>query len=459
MTHDANKPTATATGAVAASGAGGRRHARVAARTVIRSARRCGAGACLAVVVGLVGAGGAVAVDDPSDGGLWYFSATGMDAIHQTTQGKGITIAVLDSQVNPAAPDLAGADITVHEPSYCAATPGGPALPAASTDVTAVHATGMDGVILGTRVGVNGRPGQRGIAPQASIRNYTTTYERGEIPMCESPAELAGKSGMASAIDQAVADGADIISMSISGRDDAQAFDAIGRALHAGVILVAAGPHGSGTTMKFPASANGVVAVESADPSFALTPETTTSPLLTVVAPGEHFLVVNDDWVSYVTASGSSNATAYTSAALALVWSAFPTATANQVLQSLVRNTDGTDHALQRDDSWGYGVVNVRQMLSHDPTAYPDINPLLRADGKPSTAQILGDGTTAPTTDAATGAGTGGSTASGARPGVSSALLVGGGIVLVVVLLIAAGVVVALVVGRRRRIGPGVPER
>ena len=459
MTHDANKPTAPATGAVTASGAGGRRHARVAARTVIRSARRCGAGACLAVVVGLVGAGGAVAVDDPSDGSLWYFTATGMDAIHQTTQGKGITIAVLDSQVNPAAPDLVGADITVHEPSYCAATPGGPALPAASTDVTAMHGTGMDGVVVGTGTGVGGRPGQRGIAPRATIRNYTTIYEPDGMSGCYLPSELTGKSGMALAIDQAVADGVDIISMSNTFADSDPIFDAIGRALKAGVILVAAAPHEGGVVVKSPAKANGVVAVESVDPSFALTLETTTSPLLTVVAPGEHFLVVNDDWVSYVTASGSSNATAYTSAALALVWSAFPTATANQVLQSLVRNTDGTDHALQRDDSWGYGVVNVRQMLSHDPTAYPDINPLLRADGKPSNAQILGEGTTAPTTDATTGAGAGGSTAKGTRAGVSSALLVGGGIVLVVVLLIAAGVVVALVVGRRRRIGPGVPER
>ena len=425
-----------------------------------RGWRSAAASLTVATSIALAGAGGAAAADDPSDGGLWYYTATGMDTIHQTTQGKGITIAVLDDQVNPAAPDLVGTNITVHEPSYCAATNGGPALPTVSTGSAARHGTEMDGIIVGTGVGLPGQPGQRGIAPQATIHHYAITYVPDEVPSCKPSAELAGKSGMASAIDQAVADGADIINMSNTFPDNDQNFDAIGRALNAGVILVAAGPHEGGTSMKSPANANGVVAVESVDPTFALTPKTTTSPLLTVVAPGESIRGISPGWTTYSVTDGSSNATAYTSAALALVWSAYPKATANQILQTLIRNTNGTDHALGRDDSWGYGLVNVRQMLEHDPTQYPDTNPLLRDGAKPSTAQILATATptSAPTTDATTGAATGDTTADSTHSGTSTAVLVGGGIVLaVLLLLVVGGIILAIVLTRRRSTPPGTP--
>ena len=424
--------------------------------------RGAAASLTVATAIALAGAGGAAAAD-PSDGGLWYYTATGMDTIHQTTKGKGITIAVLDSPVNPAAPDLVGADITVHEPSYCAATKGGPALPATSSDPTALHGSGMDGIIVGTGAGINGQPGQRGIAPQATIHHYAIGYELDGADGCRPSAELAGKSGRAAAIDQAVADGADIISVSYHRTaDEDEGFDAIGRALKAGVILVASAPHDGGTTIFYPASANGVVAVESIDPTGALAPETTTSPLLTVVAPGEHFREIDTGWASYAMFSGSSNATAYTSAALALVWSAYPKATANQILQTLIRNTNGTDHPLKRDDSGGYGLVNVRQMLEHDPTQYPDTNPLLRDGAKPSTSQILATPTTAPTADASTGAATRDTTADGTddgpSTGVPTALLVGGGIVLaVLLLLVIGGIVLAIVLTRRRSAPPTAP--
>jgi len=416
------------------------------------------AAACLVVasMFALAGAGGAAAVDDPTDGGLWYYTTTGMEKIHQTTQGKGITIAVLDSQVNPAAPDLVGADITVHEPAYCAATDGGPALPAASTDATAPHGTGMDGIIVGTGAGFNDEPGQRGIAPQATIRHYTITYMPGEVDACHSSAELDGQSGRAAAIDQAVADGANIISMSNHGPDDDRDFDAIGRALKAGLILVASAPHKGGTIIYSPANANGVVAVESSDPLDALTPENTTSPLLTVVAPGEKYREITDNWKTYAYFGGSSNATAYTSAALALVWSAYPKATGNQILQCLIRNTGGADHPLGRDDSWGYGLVNVRHMLANDPTQYPDTNPLLREGAKPGTAQILG---TAPSSAPSASTPSEGIAPGGKSSEITPAMPIGGAIALVALVVLVGGIALAVVLTRRRGAPPGVPGR
>ena len=109
-----------------------------------------------------------------------------------------------------------------------------------------------------------------------------------------------------------------------------------------------------------------------------------------VVAPGEKVRTFTDEFDGYRLANGSSSATAYTAGALALVWSAYPEATGNQILQTLVRNTDGEDHELYWDEHYGYGVVNVRHMLDHDPTTYPDVNPLLvdNPGAVPSIAEV-----------------------------------------------------------------------
>ena len=191
--------------------------------------------------------------------------------------------------------------------------------------------------------------------------------------------------------------------------------------------------------------------MESIGPDGQLAPENNTDPRLTVTAPGEYYamLVAEEDWTVYRYTTGSSNATAFTSGALALVWSAYPAATANQMIQTLIRNTDTTDHELGRDDAWGYGAVNVRHMLEHDPTTYPDENPLLTDD--PS---VLPEHRRDP------GYHHGGSPADPGprRPpppptpaadpdGGTSTLLVVGGIL---VLLVVAGIVVGVVIARRR---------
>lgn len=106
--------------------------------------------------------------------------------------------------------------------------------------------------------------------------------------------------------------------------------------------------------------------------------------------------------------TGSSNATAYTAGALALLWSLYPDATGGQLLQALVHTTDGrVSETPTQDAEWGYGTVSPRALLSVDPTTYPDENPFLLAgdDAAPSMDEVLGTpGESAPAEPADAGA-------------------------------------------------------
>jgi len=391
----------------------------------------------------------ASAADDPTEGGLWYLSVTGATAAHEQTTGSGIIVAVLDGPINPNAPALVGAPLATLPEGFCDNADGTP-MPGVGTTEASEHASNMVAMIIGTGAGAGGVPGVRGVAPGATVRHYAAV--NAETEMC-----FGSKSG--SAMDRAIADGAKIISMSSSSpvkRSDNLA--EVARAERAGAIVVAASNNRGGTELGWPASANGVVSVEAADVNGQLMAgDAVTSPALAVVAPGVDILKNSwsgGAWDTYMLGSGSSYATAWTSGALALVWSAHPDATANQVIQTLLRNTSTGAGELTRNDSWGYGTVSLGNMLKADPSSYPDVNPLVRTDpaAEPAAADLVGGAATGgsttgpvnePTDASAVGTGTGFS--------IASLALVAGGVLALIALV---GGVIAFVLIRRRRTGP-----
>lgn len=332
------------------------------------------------------------AIDDPTEGGLWYYTVPGFPEIHASgVTGEGITVAVIDGPIYPDSPDLAGTNLILPEASFCDADRDGIPDEVTSRGPAAGHATTLTALIIGTGAGLNGEPGVRGVAPDATVRLYVRTSTGGNCRLDGQPGDVLG-------IEQAIDDGADIINLSYSGpgaRLEPSEEAAIARAQRTGVIVVAASNNQSGTELGWPALANGVIAVEAAGVDRALHPGAVTHPRLTVVAPGVDIrgLVPSTDWQRYGTNSGSSMATAWTSGVLALAWSAYPEATANQMIQALLRTTGQSDGNLTRvDDQWGYGMVNARNLVAIDPTTLPDVNPLVRDDpeAQPSYDQIMG---------------------------------------------------------------------
>lgn len=409
-------------------------------------------GVALALAAGWLTVLAAPATATTDDEGLWYYGATGMDDIHQTTRGDGITIAIMDSPINSAFPDLAGTNLHVHEPSFCAAEEGGPALPATSTAPEANHGTGITSLLIGTGAGINGQAGIPGIAPDVTVNYYTTHFETpgSDLVQCPIPEPRDPRGAPeAAAVFQAIEDGADIISFSTSAFRVSD--EAVIAAQRAGVILVATGGNRASSVSEYPALLNGVLAIGAATADATIWENSPRDHRLSVVAPGVDMRVPNLTFDGYMTASGTSLSTPFTAGALALAWSQHPDATANQMIQALFRTTGGTTHGLQHTDDAGYGLVNVERMLTVDPTTLPDENPMLfdEPERTPLVADVLEPAPTPtpePTTTRAALADTGSAAdASDDSQGAPIGLIAG-----IVGAVAVALIVTVILLGRRR---------
>jgi subtilisin family serine protease len=406
--------------------------------------------------VALVAAAAVSPASADSANGTWYYDGLGVPAAQAAgLTGSGVTIGVVDEQIKPDVPGLSGADLHVHEPSFCGTSP------ATSDDVNAaLHTTNIAAMIVGNGTWYDGASGPKGIAPKARINVYAAADGAGEGSSISCTGDKQG-AAVAGAIDQAVADGCDIITISQSQPGTwvpLKEIDAIARALHAGVIIVTSTADEPSQTdgVPFPSRANGVIGVGAFDSSVGLLTHdgaAVIDPATKVVAPGVGLLLggsTTAGWKTTRIGSGTSFAAPITAGVLALVKQKYPKATNAQLIQSLIRNTTAEDHELGFDakNGFGYGTVSLKHLLAVDPTQYPDVNPLI-SDGEnelPSAddiAKAAGPTATPTPSDSATPDPATG----GGSPGWLVIALVVGGIVL---LLVIAGVVVAIVLATRR---------
>ncbi len=364
------------------------------------------AGLAAALALSFLGVTPALAEDDPT---LWYFDRYGVAEAHaEGYTGKGVKIAVIDSQINPNLPEFAGANLTVKEPSYCEASLEGDRsrLPAVSTEPAAYHGTGMVSLLISNGNGVNGLQAPKGVAPDAEVTLYATSASYKEVTVSEKTQcyrDGKGSQGNslpdAEAINDAIDDGADIISMSFTGPAQEEVKAAFIKGVRKGVIFVAGTSNDLTPTLAGELAAlNGLVTIQALDAnaqiqSVSNSPDKRTD----VVGPGVDIKGIETDYNGYSGGSGTSNATAITSGFLALLKSKYPNATGNQLLQSLIHNTGAEDHELSFDETgyWGYGPVSLKHMLREDPAQYPDVNPLVAKEMKrgllfPSYEEIFG---------------------------------------------------------------------
>jgi subtilisin family serine protease len=437
----------------------------------------------------LATAGGSVpAVAAGPEEGLWYFDVLQVQDAHDAGwTGQGVTIAVLDGMINPDAAALRDADLHVQDAPACYL--GENFSSPLSTREDAEHGTSTTSLIVGNgTAGVPGQAGVKGIAPDATVLFYYV-LPAANGGRCD---RVDRRDVIADAIDAAVTAGADIISMSISFGPDRSILEAVTRAEHAGVILVASlsnqeDKDGLLTPEDGSVRINGLVGVQAVDASGALRTHTglsgqqnpNTSRFVDVAAPGVGILMQTsgNGWTDYRLMDGTSAATPMVSSILALVAQKYPSATPNQLLQSLIRNTGAGDHDLIWDDHFGYGFASLSKMLRVDPTQYEDVNPLLTADGDPSPSDVESGvrGTPSPTTAPPTPTDPPSSATPPASPSPSpssspvaavdggiSPWLIGGGIVWVAAMVALVVLIVVLVRRRRHQaapppvVGPGI---
>lgn len=360
--------------------------------------RSCAAGLLILVVTALsaVGADGvassaaAAAEDSSATGPLWYLDAMKIPAIHDAgITGEGVTIAVIDGAINPAVTSLDDADIEIRQLEDCPDPAG-----VEPTDFAALqHGTSATSLIVGNSTSDSG-PGPGGIAPQAKILYYGLLQEGCDARYPE-------------ALDDAVAQGADIVTMSggflqVTEELSQDTVDSVAAALQAGVLVVAALPNWDTLGTQQLTFINGVINVaavdSSAQPLTRLDGSEMTNDDVDVVAPGEDVAGLGHDGTWGMSAwSGNSAATPIVAGLLGLAKQKWPDATAAQLTQSLIRNTGSQPHELQWSSRLGHGVVNATRVIAEDPAQYADENPLFKDGQKPSIDEVYAE--PAPTAD------------------------------------------------------------
>ncbi|PKV88292.1 type VII secretion-associated serine protease mycosin [Streptomyces sp. TLI_146] len=294
----------------------------------------------------------------------WYLDAMDADAMWKVSTGRGITVAVIDSGVR-SEPELAGRVLEGRD-----FTGSGGSLKDADG-----HGTDMAVTISGSGTG----GGVKGLAPDAKILSV-----RAAVGNNEFGAMLT----LAKAIRYTAETDARVINISRAGnapgeREKQELASAVDYALSKGKLIFAGSGNGGdkGNPVEYPAATPGVVAVGSVGTDGKLSKFSSTGSHVGLAAPGDKIPAHCSDGNGYCEARGTSYATALTSATAALIWSAHPNWTGNQVLRVMME-TAGHNGKVP-SQYIGYGTVRPAQVLlkGNGNPGPADVNPLLAARG------------------------------------------------------------------------------
>ncbi|MFF3787396.1 S8 family serine peptidase [Streptomyces sp. NPDC001933] len=313
----------------------------------------------------------AVAADVQSK--QWYLGAMQAEEMWKVTTGEGIKVAVIDSGVNPSTPSLKGQVLKGFDATGADGD---------EYDDYRGHGTTMAELIAGTGKG----GGLRGLAPGAKI-----------IPMRITDTEFQNQHSVNAhdfedAIRAAADSDAKIISMSAGSEFPTQKErDAVQYAQDKGKLFFASVGNGaqSGNKEEYPAAYPQVVGVAAADRNGKVGQFSQYGQVTDIAAPGSdvpHWC--DETFRRYCDGNGTSQATAIASASAALVWSAHPDWTANQVLNVLF-DTAGRDWEKGTLSKYlGHGLIRPSMNIlkgKGNPGA-PDISPLTKEKTSGSSA-------------------------------------------------------------------------
>ncbi|OEJ97892.1 hypothetical protein J116_006330 [Streptomyces thermolilacinus SPC6] len=288
----------------------------------------------------------------------------------KVSTGKGITVAVLDAGVDPTVPELrgkvqVGADLTAD-------VTGG------SKDgaETVQHGTNMAAYIAGT--GAAG--GIKGLAPDARILSVKVA-----TPGMKGMFGLAGP--LSKAIRHAVDEGSRIINISmvtssVTGQE-AELQAAVDYALNKGTLIFAGTGNEGAELAEYPAVVPGVVAVGALDTKGKVAKFSNYGDHVALAAAGVELVGrCESDKARFCAKDGTSGATAIASASAALIWSAHPDWTNNQVLRVMMETAGRNGPVPSKYIGFG-GVRPAKVLLEGQGDPGPaDVNPLLAARGQ-----------------------------------------------------------------------------
>jgi subtilisin family serine protease len=309
-------------------------------------------------------AGSAVA-DSIRDNQQWVLDMLRVEAAWSVTEGSGVTVAVIDSGVNPDVSDLAGSVIT--GPDYTGVTTS----PASRN--WGVHGTWMATLIAGHGHD-GGLSGVVGVAPEARILSIRVIPDRQDphYGKYEREPETVIQQSLADGIAYAVAHGARVISMSIGySAPSGTVRQELQKAYDRGVVVIASagnsgGPadssRGGEAPESFPANYPGVISVGAVGSTGAVAGFSSDNLSVQVAAPGVSVPAQGRDG-QYWWVSGTSPACALVAGVAALIKSRYPGLAPDLVASALTSTT--TDRPPGGYDSQvGFGIVDAAAALA-----------------------------------------------------------------------------------------------
>ena len=344
---------------------------RVNTRMTVSRLRRASALAVAAMLPVLLAAPAPAAGADAVRSAQWPITFLNLPQAWKTTKGAGVTVAVLDTGVVGTRADLTGQVTTGPD------LVGGNEKPGDADG--GVHGTGMASVIAGHGHGPGGSQGVMGVAPAAKILSVRVirddeSPDRGLLEASHTP--------ISQGIKYAVDHGAQVVSMSLGGTvpgadsDTTNEADAVRYAIAHGVsVVVSAGNSGDKPekdVTEYPAGERGVIGVAAVDESGKRAFFSSTGWDVAVAAPGVDIpmaLPINDlagnTYADFgpeigndiLVGAGTSPACAYVAGVVALIRSANPGLSPQQVAQ-IVKGTASHRPSGGRNDQIGSGIVD-----------------------------------------------------------------------------------------------------
>ena len=286
----------------------------------------------------------------------WVLDMMNVPAAWQLTQGAGVTVAVIDSGVNPDVSDLTGSVLTGPDYTGISTRPSNPDW--------GVHGTWMASLIAGHGHGPGGSSGVIGIAPRSTILSIRVIPDRADphYSRYSREQEPGIQDSLARGIDFAVRHGAKVISMSIGY---SAPNGAVKQAL-AGRLLPRRGGGRFGGELgrpggaerrwpapeSFPADYPGVISVGAVNQAGDVAGFSSDNLSVQLAAPGVSVPAQGRDG-EYWRVSGTSPACALVAGVAALIKSRYPDLAPNLVASALTSTTTGPAARRLRQPRWG----------------------------------------------------------------------------------------------------------
>lgn len=281
----------------------------------------------------------------------WALQRLMLDALWARTKGKGVRVAVIDTGVDRANPQLSGALDPGAGRDFLDPKGGD------GTNDTVGHGTKVAGLIAA-------RPqegtGFVGLAPEATV-----------IPIRQNDGQGNGNAAtLAQAIDHAVAKGAQVINISQDTdaplTPDSDLGKAVQRALDAKAVVVAsAGNDGLDGQKRrtYPAAFPGVLAVASSDRNNERAAFSQPGDFIGVAAPGVDMVSTVPGFGQCID-NGTSFSAPYVAGVAALLRAEHPQWTPQEVVWQIQNTAERAVNG--RDDYVGWGVVDPVRAVTQD---------------------------------------------------------------------------------------------